>query len=71
MAGRRLTRRQREILELRADGLSPQQIGLKLGIKYQTVKNHLYMAYDRLELERRCPLVAIIEAVRTGQITLG
>jgi len=70
---RPLTPRQREVLTLTAQGLSLQQISLKLGIKYQTTKNHFWGAYNRLELkrQRRRPFPAIVKAVRTGQITLS
>lgn len=37
----RLTRRQRQILELEACGLAGKQIADRLGIKHQTVKNHM------------------------------
>jgi len=68
-----LTPRQREVLTLASQGLSHQQIALKLRLHRQTVKNHFYNAYSRLGLEgqRRRPFPAIVKAVRTGQITLG
>jgi DNA-binding NarL/FixJ family response regulator len=68
-----LTPRQREVLTLTSQGLSHQQIALKLDLKYQTVKNHFWEAYERLGLEgqRRRPFPAIMKAVRTGQITLS
>lgn len=36
----RLTRRQRQILELEACGLASKEIAVKCGIRPQTVKNH-------------------------------
>ncbi len=37
-----LTPRQEQILQMLADGLSQKEIGYRLGIAYQTVKNHIY-----------------------------
>jgi len=66
-----LTPRQQEILVLLSQGLSMQQTALKLGISYSAVKDHCSNAYERLKLERPRAITAIIQAVRTGQITLG
>lgn len=44
----RLTARQREILELLGCGLGNKQIALQLGIKPQTIKNHMLRARRNL-----------------------
>lgn len=67
----KLTPRQRDVLTLRAQGLSNQQIAHKLCLSNQTVNNHFHTIYNRLELEHRTPFMAIMKAIRTGQITLG
>lgn len=44
MAGgdeRRLTSRQRQVLELIADGLTDKDIAARLGIRYRTVRSHV------------------------------
>jgi two-component system NarL family response regulator len=43
-----LTPRQIEILRLVANGNSNKTIAYHLGISRQTVKNHLWMLYDKL-----------------------
>lgn len=43
-----LSPRQWEILRLRALGGTDESIGLSLGIRRQTVKNHLTVAYRKL-----------------------
>jgi two-component system nitrate/nitrite response regulator NarL len=44
----KLTRRQAEVLELLATGLSPQAIASRLGVSTATVRSHLRDAYLRL-----------------------
>ena len=66
-----LTPRECEILTLLAQGLSMQQAALKLGISYSAVKDHCCNAYKRLGLKRPRVITAIIQATRTGQITLS
>lgn len=68
---RPLTSRQREVLTLLARGFSMQQTALELGVSYSCIKSHCCNAYERLGLKRRRPFIAIVQAVRTGQITLG
>lgn len=45
-----LTACQREIIELRLQGLMYKQIAYKLGIDIQTVKNTIANAYERLDV---------------------
>jgi len=54
----RLTRREREVLALVADGLSNKQIGRRLCIELPTVKNHVHNILEKLEVNRRAEAVA-------------
>jgi two-component system, NarL family, nitrate/nitrite response regulator NarL len=51
--GPALTRRELEIMQLVADGLSNKEIGVKLSITEGTVKNHVHNALEKLQLENR------------------
>jgi DNA-binding CsgD family transcriptional regulator len=66
-----LTPRQKEILELLANGNTMQETALKLDISYSTVKKYCSNVYERLGLTRPRAVTAIIKAWQTGQITLG
>jgi DNA-binding NarL/FixJ family response regulator len=48
-----LTRREIEIMQLVADGLSNKEIGGRLSITEGTVKNHVHNALEKLQLENR------------------
>jgi DNA-binding NarL/FixJ family response regulator len=67
-AGRRLTPREREVLQQAALGLSNRQIGEALHIAEQTVKNHLGNAMRKLSLHDRTHAVVI--AIGEGLITM-
>jgi DNA-binding NarL/FixJ family response regulator len=67
-AGRRLTPREREVLEHAALGLTNRQIGEGLNIAEQTVKNHLGSAMRKLSLHDRTHAVVI--AVGEGLISI-
>jgi len=67
-AGRRLTPREREVLEQAALGLSNRQIGEALDIAEQTVKNHLGSAMRKLSLHDRTH--AVVFAIGSGLINL-
>ena len=67
-AGRRLTPREREVLEQAALGLSNRQIGDALHIAEQTVKNHLGSAMRKLSLHDRTH--AVVFAIGSGLISL-
>ena len=54
-----LTRRQRQVLEQAALGLSNRQIGAVLEIAEQTVKNHLLIAMRKMSLHDRTHAVVI------------
>jgi len=57
----RLSRREREILQLVADGLSNKEIGRKLFISEVTVKVHLRHIYKKLGVRNR--MEAALQAV--------
>lgn len=52
-----LTRREREIAELAAAGLSSPAIAARLTISVRTVESHLYSCYTKLGLRSRAELV--------------
>jgi DNA-binding NarL/FixJ family response regulator len=53
----RLTPRQREILQLLAQGFYYKEIGAALGISHCTVRAHLHSVYQRLEVKSRARAV--------------
>ena len=59
-----LTRRELEVLQLVADGLSNKEIATSLFITEGTVKNHVHNALEKLQLENRTQAAAYI--VRQG-----
>jgi len=59
-----VTRRELEILQLVAEGLSNKEIGKKLSITEGTVKNHVHNALEKLHMENRIQAAAYI--VRQG-----
>ena len=61
---RLLTRREVEILQLVAEGLSNKEIGAQLVITEGTVKNHVHNALEKLELDNRTQATAYV--VRQG-----
>jgi DNA-binding NarL/FixJ family response regulator len=63
-----LTNREREILALLADGLANKQIAARLGISKNTVKTHLELLFDKLDVSSRAEAVAT--GVRRGFLLL-
>lgn len=49
----RMTRREREVIELIADGLSNKEIGQKLHISAYTVRSHIHNIMEKLALHTR------------------
>jgi DNA-binding NarL/FixJ family response regulator len=62
----RLTAREREVLELLAEGIGHEEIGKQLGIGAETVRTHLRKACERLGAATRTEAVAT--ALRLGLI---
>jgi DNA-binding NarL/FixJ family response regulator len=63
-----LTPRERDVLELLAEGLSNRAIAAKLDISEHTVKFHVSSIFGKLGAENRT--AAVRRAVRLGLITL-
>ena len=63
-AGEALTRREREVLGLVAEGLPNRQIGQRLGITEKTVKAHVTRVMEKLGVRTRTQ--AALAAVRSG-----
>lgn len=63
-----LSDRQRQILQMIADGLSTKQAARELGITQKTVHNHLNATYRRLDTQSLTH--AVLSAVRLGIIDL-
>jgi RNA polymerase sigma factor (sigma-70 family) len=53
-----LTRREREVLRLLADGRSNEEIGTELQISPETVRTHVRKAMTKLEADTRTQAVA-------------
>lgn len=66
--GRLITKREEEVLQLVADGLSTPEVAAALYISQKTVKNHLAAIYQKLDARDRTQ--AVVRAVRMGIITL-
>jgi DNA-binding NarL/FixJ family response regulator len=65
----RLSRRQTEILQGLADGLSPEQLSEKLGISRNTVRTHVQNILFKLKVHSRLEALAL--AIRHGKIYPG
>ena len=65
----RLTARQREVLQLIAEGHSVKQIAVTLGISVKTAETHRAQIMDRLDIHDLAGLVRY--AIRTGIIESG
>jgi two-component system nitrate/nitrite response regulator NarL len=63
-----LTPREREVLELLAEGLANKAIARRLGLSDQTVKSHLAAIAGKLGASNRTD--AVRRAVRHGLVTL-
>ena len=66
---RLITKREEEVLQLIADGLSTPEVASKLYISQKTVKNHLASIYEKLNARDRTQ--AVITAVRMGIVKLN
>ena len=63
-----LTPREREILALLADGFGNKQIAARLDIATNTVKTHLQLLFDKLDVSTRTE--AVTAAARMGLLLL-
>ena len=55
-----LTKREREVAELAAKGLHNQEIAKTLGISENTVKHHLKIAFQKMNIDRRSKLIEML-----------
>ncbi|HEU4939734.1 MAG TPA: response regulator transcription factor [Vicinamibacterales bacterium] len=56
----RFSPRERQIVTLLADGCSNQEIANRLGLRLQTVKNHLSRIYRKLGVPNRVQLAVLV-----------
>jgi two-component system response regulator DesR len=64
--GSALTRRQREVLQLLADGIATDGVAKRLGLSAETIRTHMKASIRRLNASDRAHAVAI--ALRSGVI---
>jgi DNA-binding CsgD family transcriptional regulator len=57
----RLTRREREVVKLVAEGLLDKEIAERLGISYTTVRTHLDRSFQKLGVSNRSRLARIVQ----------
>lgn len=60
----RLTRREAEVLDLIADGLSNKEIARRLNVSTNTVKSHVHSVLEKLSLHSRAQIAAHAQQVR-------
>ena len=65
-AGRTVSRREEEVLQLLADGCSSAEVAERLFISSKTVKNHLASIYHKLDTPDRTQ--AVLRALRMGVV---
>jgi DNA-binding CsgD family transcriptional regulator len=58
-----LTLREREVVQLIAEGLSNKEIAARLFIEFATVKNHVHNILEKLDVARRSDAVARLRIV--------
>jgi DNA-binding CsgD family transcriptional regulator len=54
-----ITEREREVLELLADGLSNKEIAARLGLSPNTVKTHVSRLFEKLRVARRTEAILL------------
>ena len=64
-----LSRRELEVLQLAADGLTNREIAGRLVISEKTVKNHIANIFAKLHVNDRTQ--AVVHALRTGLVTMS
>jgi DNA-binding NarL/FixJ family response regulator len=67
--GLRLTKREREVLAVAAEGLTAREIAERLGVRERTVTTHLARIYGKLGVGNR--LAALRMAARSGIVSIG
>jgi len=63
-----LTRRERQVVDLLAEGLTNREIGERLGLSRHTIKNYLLKIFDKLGVSNRVELLflTLTHPVRAG-----
>ncbi len=64
--GVRLTRRERDIARLAAEGRSNAEIADRLRVSVRTVEGHLYQAFAKLGVTRRSDLADLVDVIGPG-----
>jgi len=67
--GENLSSRQRQVLQLIAEGKNTKQVALELGISVKTVETHRAQLMDRLNIHDVAGLVRY--AIKTGLVNIG
>jgi pimeloyl-ACP methyl ester carboxylesterase/DNA-binding CsgD family transcriptional regulator len=62
-----LTRRERDILELIAQGLANDQIAARLVVSEKTVRNHISHIYQKLMVKNRAQAIVLARQAQMGQ----
>jgi DNA-binding CsgD family transcriptional regulator len=62
-----LSRRERDVVLLAAQGLRSMDIGARLFISQRTVESHLANAYGKLQLHSRAELIALVASLARQQ----
>jgi pimeloyl-ACP methyl ester carboxylesterase/DNA-binding CsgD family transcriptional regulator len=62
-----LTRREREVLQILAEGLDNYAIAARLGISEKTVRNHVSVIFSKLEIKSRAQAVAFARDAGLGR----
>jgi DNA-binding NarL/FixJ family response regulator len=62
-----LTVRERQIVEIIAEGLSNKEIAARLSIEVATVKNHVHSILEKLNVSRRSEVVARLRLVESSR----
>jgi DNA-binding NarL/FixJ family response regulator len=69
-----LTKREREVLALMAEGHSNQSIGASLGVESKTVEGHITTSFSKLGLEPQVPahrrVLAVLTFLRAGSTAM-
>ncbi|GAA0987178.1 helix-turn-helix transcriptional regulator [Nocardiopsis tropica] len=71
LGGRRLTRRQTQVLALVAVGLPNREIATRLGIRHHTVKNHVQSILGKLGVGSRTAAVVALTGGGRGSVGHG
>jgi len=65
----RMTSREREVIELIAEGLSNKQIATRLNLAVDTVKSHVHNILEKLQLHTRLEIASYTHVRGTGSST--